>query len=448
MTKGKPCKLLMGFAGPLLVGNIFQQLYNLVDTIIVGRYVGEEALAAVGTTGTVLFFMMALAMGLSNGAGIAMAQYIGVKDHSSMRKAVAALMALVIILTIMIMTIGYWSAPSFFRLLRVPDEIIKDSILYIRICFLGIAGTTFYNAAAAILRSVGDSKTPLKSVMVSSVVNIGFNLFFVLVCHMGVAGVAYGTVIAQAFSAIICIRQIFKERISLHLDHMEWKISRKMILIIMKTGIPSALQSAMISLGAMSVQGLVNSFGASTMAAYAAVQKVDGVVIQVIVALGTAMSVFTGQNIGAKRYDRIKEALKDTLRMMLGSSIVLAALILVFKRNILTFIMGNGSVDAIEIGCQYMSIIGAAYLIASVMNSYIYLIRGAGDVNVSFMAGIAELTGRIVFAYVLVIPFGTTGIWLATPLSWACGCIIPVVRYYSGKWKNMQIASVVDEIQL
>lgn len=383
--------------------------------------------------------MTALAMGLGNGASIIIAQYVGVKDFKNVRSVVTAIFYITLFLTFCVMGIGYLGAPWMLTFLKVPNEIMPDALSYLRICLVGIAGSTFYNGAAAILRSMGDGQTPLYAMIASAATNLCLNLYFVLVWHMGVEGVAYGTIIAQVVGALICIGHLYCCRHVLHLDKMHWHLEWHMVKLILHTGIPSALQSCMISLGALSVQGLVNQFGTATMAAYAAVQKVDGVVIQVVVALGTALSVFTGQNIGSQDYTRIREALRSTLKLMLISCSLLAILCLVCKSAILKLILGAQAIEAIQIGSVYMTIIGIAYLIAGVMNSYLHLIRGAGDVNVSFMAGMAELAGRILFAYLLVGPLGTTGIWLATPLSWGCGCIIPVLRYYSGKWRTKNV---------
>ena len=205
-------------------------------------------------------------------------------------------------------------------------------------------------------------------------------------------------------------------------------------------GVPTALQSSMISLGGMSVQGLVNTFGTTVMAAYTMVLRIDSVTIQIITSIGAAMSVFTGQNIGTGNFERIRDGLRKTLFLMVTSSVVLAMLVLCFRLPILSIFL-NPSTDSASIayGSQYLSIIGIAYMIAGVMNSYLNVIRGSGDVGVTVVTGLSELAGRIIFAYTLTIPFGVWGIWLATPLSWACGCIIPVVRYYSGRWKSKSL---------
>ncbi len=440
MTKGSSAKLLIDFAVPMMLGNIFQQLYNLVDTLIVGRCLGTKELAAVGATGNIISFMVSLIFGLSIGAGIVIAQYYGAGNFNKMKKAIVSIVYIITALTLLISVAGVLFAPAILHILQVPKEIFSDALLYLRICISLIFGMTVYNGAAAILRSIGDSSTPFIAVLVSSTIHVILNLIFVLVFHMGVAGVALGTVISQAISALICIRHIARCQRELSLENIEWKPDQEMIRTIIRIGAPNALQSSLIAVGGMSVQGLVNSFGTDTMAAYTTVLRIDSVSIQVVVGLATALSVFTGQNIGSGNFDRIKKALHQTLAMMMVSSFCLALLVVIFRRQLLSLFLDPVTAAAsIDIGCTYMTIIGIAYVIAGVMNSYLNVIRGAGDVNVALIAGIAEVCGRIFFAYLLVGKFGTTGIWIATPLSWGCGCLIPVLRYYTGKWKRMNL---------
>lgn len=441
MTEGKPFQLILKFAIPMLIGNLFQQAYNLVDMVIVGKFVGPDALAAVGTTGTVLFLMISLINGLCNGAGIVIAQYYGSKNFVSLRKTVVSLGYLILGLSILVSIIGSLGSLYFLKLLQVPDDIIMESNAYLKICFQFIIGLTIYNGASAVLRSLGDSRTPLYALIAATITNIMLDIIFVAYFHMGVKGVAYATVISQLVSAIICIHQIVKQRNELHLTELELKPDKYIFALIFKTGIPAALQSSLIALGSMSVQGLVNSFGTVVMSAYAAVLKIDSVAIQVIVSLGTSLSVYSGQNIGSGNMKRIKQGLHQTLIMMTTASVSIAVIVLIFKRSLLSFFLDPTTAkDSIEIGITYLTIIGIAYIIAGVMNSYLNVIRGAGDVNTSMVSGLAELSARIVFSYLLVKPLGTTGIWLATPISWGCGCIIPIVRYYSGKWKSKKIA--------
>jgi len=382
MTEGKPYSVILKFAIPMLLGNIFQQAYNLVDTIIVGKFVGPDALAAVGTTGNLLFFMTALIYGLCNGASIIISQYFGSKNYEQLKKTVVSLCYLILTLTVFISIVGYFGSYTFLDLLKVPHDIIGDSVTYIKISFMFMIGITVYNGAAAILRSMGDSKTPLMALIVASITNIVLDLVFIINFNAGVAGAAYATIISQIIAAGICVSHIYRLRDEIHLENLNWKLDKSNLLLIVRTGVPSALQGSLIALGGMSVQSLVNSFGATVMSAYAAVLKIDSVAIQAIVSLGTSLSVFTGQNVGSGNMKRIKQGLRSTLVMMTATSVCLAILVVIFRRNLLSlFLDPVTSSESIEIGAIYLSIIGIAYIISGVMNSYLNLIRGAGDVN-------------------------------------------------------------------
>ena len=440
MTTGNPFKLIISFAIPMLIGNIFQQIYNIVDTIIVGKYLGEEALAGVGSTGTLTFFLLALVLGLCNGAGLIIAQCFGCQDYKQLQKTVVSLIWVSSILTLIISAIGYAFSPALLRLLSVPENVLPYSITYLRIIFLFLIANVIYNGAATILRSTGDSKTPLYALIVASLLNVVLDILLILYCNMGVAGAAYATIASQILSAVICILHIYKKKELIGLNHLNFTPDKDACLLIIKTGFPSAFQSCMISLGGMSVQRLVNSFGSSVMAAYVAANRIDSVAIQVIVSIGTALSVFTGQNIAQNNFSRIHDALRKTLILMLSASVSIALLVLTFRYHLMKFFLDEGSSqEAITIGATYLSIIGIAYVIAGIMQSYQNVIRGAGDVNTCMVAGLTELAGRIIFAYILSALIGVIGIWIATPLSWACGCIIPVIRYYSGKWKTKKL---------
>ena len=442
MTQGNPIKLILGFAIPMLIGNIFQQIYNVVDTIIVGRYLGEDALAGVGSTGTLTFFLLALVGGLCNGAGLVVAQCVGCKDTDKLKKSVVALIWTSGIMTIIISILGLCCSRFFLKILSVPDNVMEYSVEYLRIIFIFALGSVAYNGASSILRSTGDSKTPLIALIAGSILNVVLDIVLIVNFDMGVAGAAYATVISQILSAIICIAYLVAKRKAIGLTNINWFPDKNSTLLIIKTGFPAAFQSCMISLGGMSVQRLVNSYGSSVMAAYVAANRIDSVAIQVIVSIGTALSVFAGQNIGQDNFKRIHEALRKTLVMMMVASISIAAIVLIFRFQLMSvFLDSETSVEATSIGATYLSIIGIAYVIAGIMQSYQNVIRGAGDVNACMVAGLTELAGRIVFAYLLAVFFnlGPTGIWIATPISWGCGCVIPVIRYYSGKWKTKKL---------
>lgn len=440
MTKGSPLKQIVVFAVPMLVGNIFQQIYNMADTIIVGRYLGEKALAGVGSSGLLTFFLLGLLIGLCNGAGLITAQCYGAGETKKMAQTTTALLWISAVLSVVISVTGYFGAEFFLKLLSVPMDVMEYAVPYVRIMCVFVIGSVLYNGASSILRSIGDSKTPLLAVMVSSVVNIILDLLFILKLDLGVQGAAYATVIAQCFSAVVCIRRLVFIRAQIGLDRLPLFPNRTSIMQIARTGCPSAMQSCMISLGAMSVQRLVNSYGTSVMAAYVAAHKIDNIALQIILSIGTALSVFTGQNIAKDYFDRIRKGMYDTLKFMMAVCSAIAILVILLREHLMRLFLDEGkSGEAIQIGSTYLLIIGVAYLIAGVMQCYQNVIKGAGDVNTCFIAGITELAGRIAFAYLLSPVLGVIGIWIATPISYACGCVIPLFRYYSGKWKDKKL---------
>ena len=429
--------LIVGFAVPLLIGGVFQQVYNLVDVMIVGRYLGEQALAGVGSTGSLTFFMLSLVMGLYNGAGILVAQCFGVGNFYDMRRAVTSIIWIAGILTTVVILIGVFACPFFLRLLSVPEDVIDYSVTYMRILLLFTGGSVAYNGASAVLRSLGDSKTPLTALIIASVINILLDLLLIVVIPLKVAGAAIATVIAQHVSAGYCLFYLYKKREEFGLVGILTKPDRDMTVKIFQIGVPTAFQSCLISIGSMSVQRLINSFGTSVMAGYTAAAKIDSIAIQVITSLGSALSVFTSQNIGNRQFKRIREGLHCTLFMSIVSALIIAATAMLCGQQLMRLFLGTDqSQDAVTVGAQYLTVMGIAYLICAVMQSYQNIIRGAGDANTCMIAGFTELAGRITFAYLLAPHLGEMGIWIATPLSWGCGCVVPVFRYYSGKWKN------------
>ncbi len=440
MTRGNPIKLILSFSVPMLIGNIFQQVYNFVDAAVVGKFVGAQSLAAVGSTGTIISVMICLMMGLTNGAGIIISQCFGSRNFSEMRKTITGLMYIVVSLSVVTSAAGIIFARPILTLLSTPENVIDEALQYVNIIFAFTISMAVYNAAGAILRNLGDSRTPLYALILSSLMNVGLDLLFVVVFKAGVAGAAAATVIAQIISALFCVVHIIRYREQLNLSGINFKTTKLSVARIFRTGVPAALESCLISLGTMSVQRLVNSFGAMTMAAYTAAVKIDSIAIAPIISVGTALSVFAGQNMGAGNIKRIKRGLYQTLISLTGICAVLAVIIVMFRQQLLgLFLDTKEAAEAITIGSKYLTIVCVAYIVAAVMRSYLNLLRGAGDVNTSAVSGVTELVGRIIFAYILVNYFGSTGIWMATPLAWTAGALVPVIRYYSGKWQTKKL---------
>ena len=440
MTKGSPIKQILMFSVPMLIGNIFQQVYNFVDAAVVGRFVSAEALAAVGATGTLMAIANCLMMGLTNGAGIILSQCLGARNYDELRKTVTGLVYVVLITSVITSAAGIIFARPVLVFLNTPYTIMRDAMQYITVIFIFLIGTAIYNAAGAILRSLGDSRTPLYALILAALINVALDLLFVIVFKWGVKGAAFATIISQIISAVFCIVHIVRYREQLNLEGISARTSKTTIKKIFRTGLPAALESCLISLGTMSVQRLVNSCGDMTIAAYTAATRIDGIAIAPVVSVGTALSVFTGQNMGAGNYGRIRTALYQTLAALVGICIVLATLIVIFRVQLLgLFIDARCAPVAVYIGGKYLKIVCFAYIVAAIMRTYLNVLRGAGDVNISALSGVLELVGRIVFAYILVRPLGSTGIWIATPLAWATGAVVPVVRYYSGRWKTKKL---------
>ncbi len=440
MTKGKPLPLIISFAIPMLISSIFQHLYTAVDTLIISQYLGSKALAGVGATGLVIFLILYLAIGMGNGGGLIIAQCYGGNDRIKMWKTIVAMTWIMAGLAIILSVAGYLFCEPMMRMLKVPEDVLPYSISYIRIIFAFTGGMVIYNWASSILRSVGDSKTPLYALIVASFINITLDLLLIIQFGMGVEGAAAATVFSQFISGFICLFVLIKNKENFGFDKTSLFPDGHSVWQVIKTSIPSTFQSCMIALGGISVQRLINTFGADVMAGYTAASKVDSLAIQVILSVANSLCVFTGQNIGAGNLERVRVALKQSRIVMLISAVIIAVCAYLFRFDIMKlFINPEDSQLALETGAQYLSIVGVAYLICAVMQSYQNVIRGAGDVNTCMVAGLTELAGKVFFAYLLSPFMGALGIWLSTPLSWSCGCIIPVVRYYTGKWQDKRL---------
>ena len=442
MTKGSITGAIISFSVPMLISSIFQQLYSLVDTYIVSRYLGPEALAGVGATGLLTFLMLCIALGMGAGGGLIIAQCYGSKNYEKLRDTIISTGYIMLVLAAVMSFAGFVYSRKCLIFLKVPENVLDYSVTYIRIIFVFSIGTVLYNLTSSILRSVGDSKTPLYALIAASFINIGLDLFFILELEMGVAGAAYATVISQLVSGIICLIVIIRKRAELGFNGYGRLLpDAKNSLLIVKTSLPSTFQSCLIALGGISVQRLINSFGSDVMAGYVAANKVDSLAIQVILSVGNALCVFTGQNMGTGNLDRIKTALKESRIIMFFSAVIIAICAYVFRFSIVgIFLDADANPLALNTGAEYLSIVGVAHLICAVMQSYQNVIKGAGDVGTCMVAGLTELAGKIIFAYITAPILGPLGIWISTPFSWACGCVIPVVRYYSGKWKTKTLA--------
>lgn len=443
MSVGSPSKHLLKFSFPLLIGNIFQQFYNMVDSIVVGNFVGPNAIAAVGTCGSMNFFCFSLSSGLAIGIGIIIAQYFGAKDDKNVRKTIANSIYVLGFATIIISILGFCICPFVLKLLNCPENILPDAVIYMRTTCCGIVFVVLYNGVASILRALGDSKSPLYFLILSSIINLVLDLIFVIVFKWAVFGVAIATVIAQAISGIVSLIYAYRKIDYFKLTKKELKPNFHIIISSFKLSIPIALQNCLISVSMMVLQGVVNTFGEKVMASYTIVMRIEQLVQQPFSSLGTAITTFSGQNLGAKKIERVKQGYH---RGILISFIFFVFIFVVFQllsKYIVGFFVKDdeviriGSIGLRITSCFYFSL-AMIYVPRSVLN-------GCGDTSFAMINGATEVVGRIVFANILtkissitlfghIIPIGYWGIWLTTAITWTLTAIVCIIRYKSGIW--------------
>ena len=430
MTTGNPVKLILLFSIPLLIGNIFQQFYSMVDTIIVGRFIGVEALAAVGTTSSMVFLVNGFVMGLTSGFAVLISQKYGAKDEVGVKEAVASSIILLIIATILVTFISVLSAKPLLTLMNTPSNIMKDASTYIIILYAGNIAIIFYNMMAAILRALGDSKTPLYFLIVSSVLNIILDLVLIINFKMGVAGAAYATVISQGVSAILCVIYTYKRYKILRLKKDDFKVKKKYYRKHLKVGIPMALQFSITSIGIMTVQSAINIFGSTVIASYAASSKVLQLVMQPAITLGITMATYCGQNIGAKRYDRIKEGVKKCVQISIITSVISAIILIFLGKYFVMMFVSNPDAEILSYAQQVLNISAIFFIPLGLIFVYRNALQGIGDSFIPMMAGVYELVARAIVAFTLPKVLEFMGICLADPVAWFAAVIPLAYTYY------------------
>lgn len=439
MTTGSPTKHILKFALPLLIGNLFQQLYNMVDSIVVGNFVGKDALAAVGTCGSMNFLFFSLSAGLAIGIGIIVSQYFGAKDEQNVRSTIANSFYVLIAAALFMSLVGILVAPSLLRLLLTPENIIGDSILYMRVTCAGITGIALYNGIAAILRALGDSKTPLYFLILSSVVNVVLDLAFVLLLHWDVFGVALATIIAQVVSAVSCLIYAYQKVPYFRLTKEELKPHKAIIEKSFRLGVPVALQNSMIAVSCMVLQGVVNSFGDTVMAAFTITNRVEQIVQQPYTSLSAALTTYSGQNLGANKIDRVKKGfVQCTLIVLIFSLLLIPVAYLLGPKIVGIFVKEQ---EVIDIGYKALRITSLCYFGLGMIYVPRALLNGCGDAAFSMINGVTEVTCRILYSQIFThIPaLGYWGIWVTTGVTWATTALVCVARYFQGKWKTKSI---------
>ncbi len=430
MTSGSPAKLILAFSIPLLIGNIFQQLYSMVDTIIVGRFLGVQALAAVGSTGSLSFLVLGFVMGITSGFSVLVAQRFGAGDERGLRHYVAMSVYLGLIISAILTALTIYLTKPMLGLMNTPDDIFEDAAVYIIIIFAGILPTMFYNLLAGVLRALGDSKTPLYFLIISSVLNIVLDLFFIVNLHSGVAGAAYATVISQAVSAVLCLIYMMKRFPILKFHKEELPFSFQSAFRLMQVGIPMALQFSITAVGTMILQGAINSFGSTVVGAYTAACKAEQLATQPMVTFGATMASYTGQNLGAGRMDRIRKGVNSCI-IISCIFCILGSLVVVFGGGFLVslFITGDQP-EVMAYAREYLNTIAVFFIPLGLIFIYRNTLQGMGDGFMPMMAGVAELAMRAFVAFYLAGKLGYLGICLAGPIAWLGADVPLMITYY------------------
>lgn len=438
MKTGNPTKLMLKFAFPMLVGNIFQQLYNMVDSIVVGRFVGKNALAAVGTSFSLMNFITLVIIGLCIGSSIVISLYFGAEDYDNLKRTVSTSFIFMLLLTIFLSITTFIFSEKLLILIQTPQKILADSTAYLRIIFGGLIFTFLYNGSAALLRALGDSKTPLYFLILASIINIVLDLLFVIKFNMGVPGVAYATIIAQAVSSILCLIYAFAKIPMLRMSKKEFVFDKKLFPTIMKYSLLSCMQQSIMSFGMVMVQGIVNSFGADVIAAYTAAVKIDSLAYLPVQDFGNAFSTYIAQNIGANRIDRVKLGFKSSIKIIIIFCAISSVAIISLSGHFMRIFVDPAETTVIQTGIDYISVVGMFYILIGFLFMFYGFYRGVGSLYMSVILTIISLGTRVLVAYFLssIPSIGAKGIWWAIPIGWILADIIGFIVYGRGRWEQ------------
>lgn len=445
LTTGKESKLILQFALPMLLGNVFQQMYSIIDSIVVGKFIGKEALAAVGASFPIIFTLISLVIGFTMGATIITAQYFGSKQMDKVKRTIDTLYIFLFFGSIVLTIAGIALSGPILRLIQIPEVVFPQAKLYLVIYLSGLIFLFGFNGTSAILRGLGDSKTPLYFLIISVIVNIVLVLLFVVVFKWGIAGSAVATVISQAgafFTAIIYLNKTHPV-IKFSLNSM--KFDRGIFRDSIRIGLPSGLQQTFVSLGLLAITWIVNLFGLNVIAAYSIAMRIDSLAALPAMNFSAALSTFVGQNIGARKIERVRAGLIATLKMTTAISLSITLLAILFSKPLMG--MFTNDADVIEIGSRYLIIVSSFYVLFSTLFAINGVMRGAGDTLIPmFITLFALWFARIPIAYFLSERIGETGIWWSTPIGWGLGMTMGILYYLSGRWKKKSIIKFGENI--
>ena len=439
MTSGNEAKLILNFALPMLAGNIFQQLYNIVDSIIVGNFIGKEALAAVGAAFPVIFVLVSLIIGIASGITIVISQYFGAGDIDSVRKAIDT-MYITLFFTSLIATVaGILLSEKIFLLLNLPLEVMPQALTYMNIYLLGMVGFFGFNGTSGILRGLGDSKTPVYFLIGSTITNIILDLLFVVQFGMGVEGVALATIISQGGAFIAIILYLNRSHELIRLTIRKLKFNKPIFVQGFRVGLPTGLQQTFVAIGIMAIMGIVNSFGTDVIAAFAVASRIDAIATIPAMILAQALATFVGQNLGGNKPERVRRGVIATIKLTLIITIITSAIIITLGSLFMKAFTDDQTV--IAIGREYLTIVSLFYIIFAMMFIYNGVMRGAGDTLIPMLITLLSLwLVRVPLAWFLADRLGSeTGIWWSIPAAWLVGLILAWSYYKTGNWKKKVI---------
>jgi putative MATE family efflux protein len=442
-TTGHEGKLIFKFAAPMLIGNIFQQLFSVVDSIVVGKFIGKEALAAVGASFPVIFIMVSMIIGLVMGTTVVISQYFGAKDYIKVKRAIDTMYIYTIVIGIITTIIGILISEPLLRMIDLPAEIMPQAVLYLKIYLSGILIFFGFNGTSAVLRGLGDSKTPLYFLIIASIANIILVVLFVGVFKWGVAGAAYATLLANAIAFGLAIWWLNKTHKIIRIAIRGLHFDKETFQQSLRIGLPTGVQQTLVAMGAIALMDIVNKFGTDVIAGYSVASRLDSLALIPAMSFSQALSTFVGQNIGANKPERIKAGLIATIKMSGIVTIVTTAFIVIWGHLVMKMFTNDSEV--IRLGDQYLTIVSIFYITFTMMFIYNGVTRGAGDTFFPMMFSILSLwIIRIPFAWYFSGKIGVAGIWWSIPAGWAVGLALSYFYYKTGRWKKKTVVKFAD----
>jgi len=451
LTTGSVGKNILRFAMPMLLGNLFQQLYTFVDQIIVGRYLGKEALAAVGASFPVIFTLIALIIGIATGGTIVISQFFGAKDFTKVKRTIDTIFIVMGVSAVIMTVVGISFSEEIFRLIKLPEELMPMANTYLSIYVSGLVIFSGYNSVAAILRGLGDSITPLYFLVLATIINISLDLLFIVKLGWGIEGAAFATLIAQGIAFIVAVFYLNRNHELIKFNIREFAFDWEIFKQSLRIGLPTGLQHTFVALGMMALMGIVNGFGTDVVAGYTAAGRLDSLAVIPSMVFSIALSTFVGQNIGAGKIDRVKKGLTRTMLMSSAVAIVITILIVIFKYPLMSLYTTDQVV--IDVGADYLTIVTSFYLLFTGMFTYNGVMRGAGDTIIPmfitlFSLWIVRIPAAVFLSQETIEIFGLslngaglgqTGIWWSIPCGWGIGLVLSFIYYKTGRWKTKTV---------